>query len=216
MTIEKIYDELKDITIKEDFIKLPKLLEELEKSIRENTCYKTSSKTRIKAIEKVASKQEHRPSLTGYGIVDDYKVITDSYHLVAIKQDNMPLKLVATDEELKELNINKNEYLEKNGSSSIINCSYPNVSHLIKFDKNNCTTIKIDVDDVAKFYKINRKYADKNLYEIGKNLFNIKYLKNVIDVLGKNITVYEAGEHRPLYIVNENEEIGLVLPCRKF
>lgn len=216
MTIEKIYEELKNITIREDFIKLPKLLEDIEKTIREETCYKTSSKTRIKAIKNVASKEEHRPALKGYGILDDYKVITDSYHLVAIKEENMPLQLVATNEELEKLNINKEEYMEKNGINSIINCSYPNVSGLLNFDKNNCKTIEIDVDDVAKFYKVNKKFAKQNLYTIGQNLFNIKYIKNIIDVLGTNITVYEAGEYRPLYFINENDEMGLVVPCKKY
>ena len=32
---------------------------------------------------------DNRPALTGYGIFKDYKVVTDSYHLIAIKEDNM-------------------------------------------------------------------------------------------------------------------------------
>ena len=216
MTIEKIYEDLKNITNNEEYIKLPKLLEELEKSIRENTCYKTYSKTRIKAIERIAIKNEDRPSLTGYGLLNDYKIITDSYHLVAIKQDDMPLKLVATDEDLKKYKINKEEYIKKYGVNSIINATYPDVHNIIDFDKNKCNKIEINVDDIASFYKLNKKDAKTNLYELGKNLYNIKFIKNIIDVLGSDVEVYESGQLRPLFFQNKNNEIGLVLPCRRF
>ena len=95
MKLETIYNELKDIMNNDmDFTKALKLKEKLEKAIREETCYKTTPKTRVNAIKRVASKMEDRPALTGYGICGDYKCVTDSYHAIMIKEDHIPLKLV--------------------------------------------------------------------------------------------------------------------------
>ena len=102
MKLETIYADLLEIMSHDmDFTKALSLKEKLEKAIREETCYKTTSKTRVNAIKRVASKMQDRPALNGYGVCDDYKVVTDSYHLIAIKEDNMPLKLVTTDKELR-------------------------------------------------------------------------------------------------------------------
>ena len=116
MKLETIYSDLLEIMNNDmDFMKALKLKEKLEKAIREETCYKTTSKTRVNAIKRVASKDKARPALTGYGIYEDYKVITDSYHLVFIKEENMPLKLVTTDKELTN----------KVGHENCINNNYP-------------------------------------------------------------------------------------------
>lgn len=57
---------------------------------------------------------------------------------------------------------------------------------------------------------------DKELYTIGTQSFNPHFVKNVIDVLGTNIKIYYQGEDQPLFFVNDKEEIGLVLPVRKY
>ena len=42
-------------------------------------------------------------------------------------------------------------------------------------------------------------------------------LNNVIEVLGvENTKVYFQGENKPLYFENDKNEIGLVLPIRKY
>ena len=102
MKLETIYGELLEIMKNNmNFTKAFSLKEKLEKAIREESCYKTTSKTRVNGIKRVASKLETRPVLTGYGIWNDYKVVTNSYHLIAIKENNMPLKLVTSDKELE-------------------------------------------------------------------------------------------------------------------
>lgn len=206
MKLETIYNELVDMMNDNmNVMKALKLKEKLEKAIREETCYKTTSKTRVNAIKRVASKREERPVLTGYGIYEDYKVITDTYHLVFIKEENMPLKLVTSDRELAD----------KVGHENCIYGDYPNVGHFINFNKDN--EIKIDINDILAFYKMHHKNADKELYELGEyGNYNIDYLKNMIDILGTNVKVYYQGDLRPLYFINESDEVGLVLPCRKF
>ena len=209
MKLETIYNDLIEI-INDNMnaTKVLKLKEKLEKAIREETCYKTSSKTRVNAIKRVASKMNERPALTGYGICGDYKVITDSYHAVMLKDDNIPLKLVTTDIDLAN----------KVGTQNCINANYPNFSSFINFNKDYYKTIELDFDDIAQFYKLHNKNAEKEPYEIDNKFYNIKYLKNIIDVIGTDIIVYVSNdkEYRPLYVENKKGELGLVLPVRVF
>ena len=207
MKLETIYGELLEIMKNDmDFAKAMSLKEKLEKSIREETCYKTSSKTRVNAIKRVASKDNSRPALTGYGIYEDYKCVTDSYHLIAIKEENMPLKLVTTDSELAN----------KVGKENCIYGNYPNMEKILKYDTSNELPM-IDLDDLESFCKMHKKdFIHNALYKIGEQNFNPHYVKNVVDVLGKEFKIYYQGENRPLFFVNDKDEIGLVLPIRKF
>lgn len=208
MKLETIYNELLDI-MKDDmnFMKALKLKEKLEKAIREETCYKTTSKTRVNAIKRVASKMECRPALTGYGICNDYKCVTDSYHAIMIHEDTMPLKLVTTD----------NELANKVGKENCINGNYPNFESLINFDKSQYDISNLDYDDIEQFYKLHKKNAKDELYEIKGKFYNVIFLKNIIDVLGTDTTLYTPkNEYRPLYVVNKKNEIGLVLPVKKY
>lgn len=207
MKLETIYNDLVDIMNNDmDFEKALKLKEKLEKVIREETCYKTTSKTRVNAIKRIASKWNNRPALTGYGIYEDYKCVTDSYHLIAIHEENMPLKCVTTDKELAD----------KLGHENCINAVYPNMEHIINFDKQYYNEITLDYDDIMQYYKLHKKNAEKEPYEINGQYYNIIYLKNVIDVLGTDLTIYLPKEYtRPMYIINKDNEIGLVLGIRK-
>ena len=208
MKLETIYNDLVDIMKNNmDFEKALKLKEKLEQVIRQEACYKTTSKTRVNAIKRVASKWNDRPALTGYGIYNDYKVVTDSYHLVAVKEENMPLKLVTTD----------NELAERVGKENCINATYPNVKNLMEFDENDYNKIELDYDDIMSYYKLHKKNSEDAPYEINGKYYNIKYLKNVIDVLGTDLVVYQHDDYyRPMYFVNSNNELGLVLGIRKF
>lgn len=208
MKLETIYNELLDIMKNEmDFTKALKLKDKLEKAIREETCYKTTSKTRVNAIKRVASKSDIRPFLTGYGICNGYKCVTDSYHAIMIEEENMPLKLVTTD----------NELANKVGKENCINAVYPNFEHFINFDKSQYDISNLDYDDIEQFYKLHKKNAENELYEIKGKFYNVIYLKNIIDVLGTDTVLFTPkNEYRPLYIVNKKNEIGLVLPVKKY
>lgn len=194
MKLETIYNELKEVVVDEDCFNMHKyleLMEKLEDAIRMETCYKTTSRTRIDAIKRVASKQEYRPALQGYGICGDYKVVTDSYHAILIHQDVMPL-------EFKE--------------------NYPNVKNCIP-EQDGEELPMVDMDDLMTFIKTHKKY-DKSrnindLYRIGELAVQPQFVKNVIDVLGKDDTkIYFYGENRPLKFKNSKNEIGIVLPIR--
>lgn len=214
MKLETIYNALVEYSKEQDFAKLQDLMSRIEKAVRTENSYKTTSKTRVNAIKRVASKDNVRPVLTGYGIKGDYKFVTDSYHLIAIKQDIMPLPLVATSDELKRLGIDKNEYMQKNGRESLIYGVYPNLEHFLEFDKSQELPM-VDMDDLTSFIKLHKK--DEELYEINGCTFNPQFLKNIIDVLGaENTKIYFQGKNKPLYFENDKDEIGLVLPCIKY
>lgn len=194
MKLETIYNELKEVVVDEDCFNMPKyleLMEKLEDAIRMETCYKTTSRTRIDAIKRVASKLDYRPALQGYGVNGDYKVVTDSYHAILIYQDNMPL-------ELKD--------------------NYPDVLRCVP-EQDGEELPMIDMDDLTAFIKTHKKY-DKSrniddLYRIGELAVQPQFVKNVIDVLGKDDTkIYFYGENRPLKFKNSKNEIGIVLPIR--
>lgn len=204
MKLETIYADLLEIMKNDmDFSKAIVLKDKLEKAIREESCYKTTPKTRVNAIKRVASKEDVRPALTGYGICGDYKVVTDSYHLIAIKEENMPLKLVTTDKELAN----------KVGYENVIVGNYPNMEHILKYDTSNELEM-IDLNDLESFCKMHKK--DKEVYKIGTQNFNPHCVKNIVDVLGKNLKIYYQGELKPLFFVNDKDEIGLVLPVKKY
>jgi hypothetical protein len=189
MKLETIYNELKDMVENGNdfnFIKYTNLMEKLEDAIRLESAYKTTSKTRVNAIKRVASKDKARPALTGYGIYGDYKVVTDSYHAILIYQDNMPL-------ELKD--------------------NYPDVSRCIP-EQDGEELPMVDMDDLTAFIKLNKKEKEP-LYQIGECKYNANYVKNVIDILGKDDTkIYFYGENRPLKFKNSKNEIGIVLPIK--
>lgn len=205
MKLEKVYEDLVDIMKNNmDVTKALALKEKLEKAIREETCYKTTSKTRVNGIKRVASKSESRPVLKGYGIWNDYKVVTDSYHLIAIYEDNMPLKLATTD----------NELANKVGKENCIYGNYPNMDSILRYDTSNELPM-IDLDELESTCKLGKK--DKSiLFKIGDQNFNPQYVKNIIDVLGNDIKIYYQGECRPVFFVNNKDEIGLVLPIRVY
>lgn len=195
MKLEKIYCEVKDLFDGEEFnfVKYKDLLSSLEKAVREESAYKTTSKTRVNAIKRVASKSDYRPALQGYGVNGDYKVVTDSYHAILIYQDDMPL-------EFKE--------------------NYPDVSKCIP-EQDGEELPMVDMDDLTAFIKTHKNYDKsrniEDLYRIGELAVQPQFVKNVIDVLGKDDTkVYFYGENRPLKFKNSKNEIGIVLPIRTY
>lgn len=212
MKLETIYKELNDYMKTSDFTKLLRLKEKLEQAVRDETAYKTTSKTRVSAIKKIASHNNVRPALTGYGIQNGYQVVTDSYHLIAIHQDDMPLQLVATADELKELNINLDEWREKHGD--VINAHYPDVKSILNYsDFEELAVDKLNMNDITQFIKLHDK---TDVYEFNGAYYQPQFIKNVVDVIGKDFRLFYKNNTSPLYFVNDNNEIGLVLPVRKY
>ena len=215
MKLETIYNELKEINKELQVLSIRELMEKMEVEIRKETCYKTTSKTRIDAIKRVASKMQDRPALTGYGMFREYKGVTDSYHAILIKQDEMPLPLVATKSDLESLGIDYKDYMEKHGSTSLINGTYPNLMNVMTFDFDKSNELTLDINDLLSFIKLNKK-DDKALYKLGECYYQARFIKNIIDVLGKDAKIYFQGELKPLYFINKDNEIGVVLPVKKY
>lgn len=225
MKIETIYELFKQIIKENGDVDVPKYLElrsKLEKEIRDASALKVTSKTRVSAIKRVASQIDARPILKGYAIQEingeTYRVVTDSYHLIAIKQDEMPLPLVATSDELEKLHIDKNEYMNKYGAESIICGVYPTIQNLIPRNLKDGEKIELDVDDVIAFdkmHKFDKTKKNEDLYKLRDGyMVNPRLLKNVLQVLGSDVEVYIQGDNRPTIITNKENEIGLVLPIR--
>ncbi len=209
MKLDTIYNDLVD-AMNDDMnvMKFLKLKDKLEQKIREETCYKTTSKTRVNAIKRVASKDNIRPVLQGYGICGDYKCVTDSYHAIMIHEENMPLKLVPS---------NKEE-MEKVGKENCINGTYPDFKNLIPdYTSEEYEKTKIDFNDIAQFYKLHKKNSKEETYEINGVHVDINYLKNVIDVLGETTEMYvPKKDYKPVVLVNKDNEKGIVLPIKKY
>lgn len=207
--LETIYNDLVE-AMNDDMnvMKFLKLKEKLEQKIREETCYKTTSKTRINAIKRVASKMNDRPVLQGYGICGDYKCVTDSYHAIMIHEDNLPLKLVTSD----------NELAKKHGKENCINGTYPNFENIIPdYTSEEYEKVKIDFNDIAQFYKLHKKNSKEETYEIKGVHCDINFLKNVIDVLGEDTEMYvPKKDYKPIVLVNKDNEKGIVLPIKKY
>lgn len=205
MKLETIYNELKSLVKDNEFnlVAYLKLVEKLEKAIREETAYSTTSRTRVNAIKRVASPFMDRPVLTGYSNQEGYQIVTDSYHLIAIHQENMPLKLVT----------DNNDIADKIGHENVIYGNYPNMNNILKYTTEN-ELPPLNLDDLTLFCKLHKK--DNELYTIGNQNFNPHYVKDIIDVLGSNYHIYYQGENRPLFFVNSDDEIGLVLPVRVY
>ena len=209
MKLDTIYNDLVD-AMNDDMnvMKFLKLRDKLEQKIREETCYKTTSKTRINAIKRVASKMNDRPVLQGYGICGDYKCVTDSYHAIMIHENNMPLKLVTSDK--KEA--------EKHGKENCINGTYPNFKNLIPDVSEGFKKVELDFNDMQQFYKLHKKNAKEETYTIDRFNVNIIFLKNVIDVLGTDVDIYVSTEsdYKPIVFINKDNEKGIVLPIKKY
>ena len=116
----------------------------------------------------------------------------------------MPLKLVTTDKELAN----------KVGKENCINGVYPNIDSIIRYDTSNELPM-FDLDELEYAYKLGKKDKDV-LFKIGNQSFNPQFVKNIVDVLGKDLKLYYQGELKPLFLVNGKNEIGLVLPIKKY
>lgn len=189
MKLETILNELNKYFETDDINILSVLKDKLIKTIKLETCYKTTCKSRVNAIKKIASKDDYLPALTGYGVMDNYKVITDTYHAIAIIEDNIPL-------EFKE--------------------NFPDLHHAFNFNPEYYHPTTIDFNDVMSHYKMYKNDLN-NPYKIENVCVNVKYLKNIIDVLGESITVYVPNNnYRPLYFKNNNNELGLLCPIKTY
>ena len=94
MKKENILNILRDSIKNNDWLIINNLIDRLEKDIREETSYKSNSKSKINAIKKICKCNENlRPVLTGYNIAEDGKYeITDSYRAYRLNKMDASFK----------------------------------------------------------------------------------------------------------------------------
>lgn len=146
-------------------------------------------KKRENALKRII-KNVSDDNFKGYQPYNDFKIVTDKFCLVAIKEEDMtPFEVMQA----------KYDYL-----------------WFLTYHTSN--QIQVDYMDLKAFYKLNNKEKEleKRLYNINGCNYDIKLLKNVIDIIGETKKVYYLGKTSPLYFENNEGEIGLVLPTRTF
>lgn len=146
-------------------------------------------KQRENALKRIIKNAKY-DNFKGYQPYNDFKIVTDKYCLVAIKEEDMtPFEVMQA------------------------KCDYV---WLLTYDTSN--QVQVNYEDLKAFYKLNNKEKDigKRLYSINGSKYDIKLLKNVIDIIGETEKVYYLGNTSPLYFENNEGEIGLVLPVRTF
>lgn len=211
MKKENILNILRDSMENKDWLIVHNLIVKLEKDIREETSYKSNSKSKISAIKKICKYSEKlRPVLAGYNIADDGKYeITDSYRAFRLNKMDMPVLRVGLEKTEDEI-VN---------DIQIINGVYPNLKNILP-TFNDDEIVSLNFDDVLYAYKTRSKDDSKNLYNLKSKSYSvyvdIVYLKETLDILGKDLKCSLNGEHRPVLFQNKEQEQGLIMPVKKY
>lgn len=169
-------------------------IEELEKvlkeEIRKGIALKTNSKSRISAVNKLQkyNAKHGQLNLLNTRKINNYYTFTDSYRMYFLNDS---------------LGYHEND-------------KFPDTTSFTSFDRSNI--VDIDVNDIIYTYKTlpSKEYKEKPYFISGIDYqgYNVEYLKEVIDVLGTDLRVYNMGNSKPLYFVNDKEEIALILPIK--
>lgn len=198
MKIENIYNKLKKINDEKNFVAIDLLLREIKQAILEESCLKTTSRTKINAIKRVLNND--RGIYAGWKKYNDSKVICNGFELYMIKNVDIPAKEVV---EVIPKNANKDDYIVGN---------YLNIEYV--FPQEYTEKIKINIKEILTAVKLKERmiklFTEKNNIVYADS----KYLKDAIDILGENVEVYYTGQKAPIVFENENGEKGIVLPIR--
>lgn len=220
----EVIKELKEILKNQDFIKLNDYIIKLEEEAKkENFITNPSEKKKITAIQKVLNVfKDSRPILSGFTRIGNQLAFTDSYRAFFLNDDYLPFDYVASLDESTESTKN---YINKYNLTQI-NGVYPDLKRVrYKAFENRDNTEKINIklnDFLIKYKTINKKDKEQSIFEIQKKdgtiiYYDANYLKSVIDILQitKNFKIKCTKSDEPLYIFNDKNEIGLLLPIKK-
>ncbi len=207
MSNEKILKDL--LRVKEgNYDLLDEIITNIKLDIKSNVNYKTTNKTRLSAIKKVLNKNKDiRPILSGYHVNYNNKIeFTDSYRAYELNETELPFKQVV---DKKDDNYDDD--------TMILGC-YPSLTNMFKkeddMDNNEYTKINIDINDVIGAYKTREdRYTTYSLYANDTEIrVNVSYLKETLDILGKDVTCYGKKKNEPIFLYNKNNETCLLLP----
>lgn len=201
MKLENIYNKLNNINENENFIEVKLLLEEIKQAILEESCLKTTSKSKINAIKRVLKNvDDFKAVYKGWKKYGEYKVICDGYQLYMMKNVDIPAKEVV--EEIPE-GENKENYILG---------AYLNVENI--FPEQYSERINLDTKEILTAVKTKQDMIKITTENNNIVYANPLYIKNAIEILGENVKIYYTGEIKPIVFENEEGEKGMVLPIR--
>lgn len=202
MKLENIYNKLNNINNEIENEEIKKLLEQIRQAIKEESCLKTTSKTKINGIKRVLrSVEDATPIYTGWKKYEEYKVICNGFELYMMNNDvDIPAKEVVTE---VPKGANEDDYILG---------EYLNVKGVFPSEYNE--KINMDIAEVLAATKT-KEHMIKLKGENGGIVYaNPFFIKNALDILGKNITLYYTGKIYPIVIENDKGEKGMILPVR--
>lgn len=186
MKLEKIIIELNKYLECEDIVIIEQLKQDLEEQLRKETAYKTTSKSRVNAIAKM---QKYNT-----------KHVRENLNGYAKNNEQFIFTnsyyLVSINDSLGYEDNNRN-------FSSLLNT----FDRIISEDNK----IELDYNNIMSSYKLKEKF-----YNIQGINFDSEYLKQFIDILGNDLTVYLDKKDLILYVENKENEKGVLLGCKTY
>lgn len=220
MKLDKIILELKDIEKYYDCSqeKLMELIKKLEQEYRETLVIKnTSDKARLNVIKKFLCNPE-RPILQCYTLFHNKVAFTDGYALYVLNDEYLPFKIASDGKNTEEV-----EKMAKEHNLEVDAGVYPYLENIIPDESNAMYNFTVDLKEVLSACKTqekdNRGLKPYDLKVNEETVVTIDLLK--LETLIKIMRIKDDfelkyyGENRPI-TYNNNGEMGLILPIRRF
>jgi len=167
---------------------------------------------RLRAIKKFISSNKTREVLRAYCPCEDGGIyITDSYMAFKLKCNYLPFN-VAFNNNYSQ----KDSYIKKyeNKYLNIMKGSYPNMKNIMDLD-NAKDVIKFNLEELKAKEKLKEKtiiYDTSGDYKIMFDISRLILLTKILGIKDQTFTGFASVARRAVYILNENGEIGLILP----
>ena len=221
MTTENIIIELQNIINNNEPNKINDLINRLKSDLNDKNYIKApSDKNKLASIKKVLKKNEEiRPILSCFTPYEDGIAFTDSYQLYYIKDKFIPFKIAFNSDTTEE---KQREYLKMYNLEKQEG-TYPNLKSCIPSD-NPLEIYKVNLNDFLRDLKTTAKEKNKgkimsfNINDSYKLTFNGEFLENTINILkiNKDFDINFYGESSPFTIINDEGELGLILPIKVY
>lgn len=220
MKLDKIILELKDIARNYDYSEeeLIKLIKKLEQEYKETLVIKnTSDKTRLNIIKKFLHNPE-RPILQCYTLFHGKVAFTDGYALYVLNDEYLPFKIASDGKNTEEV-----EKMAKEHNLELDVGVYPYLENIIPDESNAMYNFTVDLKEVLSACKTQEKdIRGLKPYDLKVNeetvvTIDLLKLETLIKIMRikDDFELKYYGENRPI-TYNNNGEIGLILPIRRF
>lgn len=216
--MEKILIKLKELRNDFTIDNLDKIIEGLEKELKEKEwTNKGGKKVQLGAIKRVLSNAVN-PALKNYSPLKDGRVVvTDGYQLYIIDKKSLPFSLAYNKDWTRE---EKEIYELENADvfTSVAELNYPNILNVIPTTDVE-EQLSINVSDIVRLYKTTPKDKDSRCITwCDKICINVDYLKNLIDIFGIKdgaINLDFRGSLLPV-VFKQDKNVALIMPVKKF